>query len=866
MSLLEKYNNFVKICYDTTVESFLFCNKSHLVRPLDVIFSLNRSEPPHHMLDLCINNHISYLTCITYKSESVARKHVCGTFPVMIGSELDRVLCINRFNDYKIDEKLIKLFIIDGALTVIPFLMTNRKEMGHVPKNTENDVFVLFVYDKDGRGNKITMGADHAVTFRDKKGDDTFGVFNQNNLAVASKHLNLENISAAFLRLHNLKITIDSLENKLILSPIDIFKMLIQLAMRYPDKATEYITKGYIEKFASSTIAFREGKKPKFNGDSSGSFNFRKLQPNQVTREGSERIIIRPIPQNVTRSIITETAFFTCLVEKNVSIDSFNRTMVQLNNVELCDNFCLDQVIEQLLDKNYIRPSIDVYDDKEIILLVNGGLLTKYSVIVDFDTMFFGVKKICQFVEVMYFDNICMLNQTAGLPFIKIPCNDTFVSPFELNRYFKNDKSLEQLELFGPNCTPEMVEMAQYANYTKLMTGVNFHRSRYGGTKGMPLFDYTSENRCVYIHDGERFDTENETVKMDTIFSSHPQITADSYIQSTESTFDSTVLHRSRFEMDIPPNLTMEFYNVKSSDCMIDYDKLGNPIRKYLCVAKFKKLGDDLSLRIFPQTKFFVSKIQYSAGYIYYLFKLFDERMALEGEFDIKILAIKNLEKKRKRLYYDFTISCKQDFIDGTKLSDLSSQKGLATLQTTERFDDIIGSRPHVVGSLFSILGRTPYMQLKMINRKRKFSKQLPQVLYGTYGFDVLKNQSGAMKSFAPLKIDQYSSKVLISNNLYLTTFGMYQRTYKAAERNTFLPKDRKNTISVVNALKFGICFKDEYDNSITEFNVNQFKNKEREGGCGESECKIKCPTSRILSKQSSLSKTKATRALKSRK
>lgn len=62
-----------------------------------------------------------------------------------------------------------------------------------------------------------------------------------------------------------------------------------------------------------------------------------------------------------------------------------------------------------------------------------------------------------------------------------------------------------------------------------------------------------------------------DVLELATIFSSHPQITADSYIQSIESQSKTSIIQRSRFEMDIQPGTNMDFFSVTAEDCVNMY-------------------------------------------------------------------------------------------------------------------------------------------------------------------------------------------------------------------------------------------------------------------------------------------------------
>lgn len=813
MSTVVGYNKFVE--EETDVKSFLYCDKS-------VIGQSRPTELSQTMVDLCNSHHISYLTCIDFSDHVEAtQRHICDIFPVMIGSDLDEMLTQKKFGEKCGDpmKELSGSFVIDGSLTIIPFLMTNRKEMGH-RTSIDDTVFRLFVYDKLGRGHRITLDSNGGVHFRDYLGKNVSSFSPDSQFAIDLKYLDLPNTEYAFRRISDLDIEIDSLQNKLIYSPNNLFKLMLTMAKGKPEKAQEYMSHGQIEKFASKNIIF-ESKKPKYHGDTSVSCNFRTISPNQIGRLGQERLVFRPMPVNVPRGVIRDTEYFMCIVEKGISIGSFNSTMKLLNNIHICDDVDmnrvdLNEVIERLLDKGFIHPTACY--ESEVLVVVNGGLLTRFSASVGFDAMFQMIKSINQYVEVIYNSRVFMLNQYRGIPFC--PIGDILASPYELNHYFKTDERIDQLELFGPNCTENAKKFAQYSNFTKMMVGVNFHKNRFGSEEMAKYFKYTPENNCVYIRDtNKNFNKKKGVLDMKLAFSSHPQITADGYITSNKSPIDTLVVQRSRFELEITNEIEYDLRTFTSEDCMAEFDRMGNITKKHLCVARFFKMGDEIPFRIFPQTKFYVNKSRTRNGYVYLLFKYFDERPLLENNFQINVVS-NVIGKKKRRLYYDLTTKVNVNHLDGTKLSNLSSQKGLAVSQDTSRIDDHLGVNVDVVGSIYSIVGRSAIPQLKGMSTRRVGTKEF----VGVDEMDLLKNQSSVIKSCSPVKCDLYWTNICLTNGLNVSNFGMYQRSYKRNERKRPFPEDCGRALSNLNICKRGFVFTDNSENNHIEFDINRFK------------------------------------------
>lgn len=823
---IDEYNKYISTHKD--LASVNVCKKNKLNLPIKVVHFHNYDpEEIQSMNGICITAKLSYLACIDFhphvECEDVVKNkhHICDIFPVLLGSDLDKRICMERFKKYVNHYTSIGSYIFDGALTIIPIVLTNRKEFFH--KTAENDAkLVLYVYDKLDRGVKVHMDANRKIIYNDRHGQPSDEFPDDAELSIERRHRAPNLFSPAFVRLYGFSMEIDSLENKLTLSQINIFEKLLNMAVKRRKQAVELISRGYIEKFTSTNISFLESRKPKYLGDQRGSCNFRKLQPNQIARGGFDKTVIKPMASNVCLSVISDSEYYLCLIEKNVSIDSFNRTMYMLSNVVISSEADYINDINGLLDWMFQNKYICEYDEALSMIMVNGGFPTKYSTSLDKMTIFHVVKSYNKYIEVTAGDDFFIFTQCCGLPFIEFEFNgQTLVtSPIELNRLFPEYKLVSKDTLFGENIPEESRRDAQVANLTKSSVAAGFHKNRFGSLTGQRYFESTSENHCMYV-DGDAWDPVNETAKLNTVFSSNPQLTADGYILSKDVDLNFTVNHRSKYEMELPDDAKCTFFNVSSKDCTFVLDKKGNVLRKALCVVKIQKLGTPLSPRVYSQTKFMITSDKIPGGHEYNLYKYFDERDALMDEFDIKSMAIETLDRRRRRLMYSITISCKRTNIDGIKLSNMSSQKGVSTRQDTSRYLETIGRKVDVVASIFTIPGRTPHPQLKSIYRKRTITKNPPQ-LVGYDNYDILKNMSSTIKSTAPIKHCMYSMKVHQTNNLGLCNYSMAQRTFNERERGKFLPEEKRNELSIINALKCYFEFSDNHGNVFSDFNVNK--------------------------------------------
>lgn len=295
--------------------------------------------------------------------------------------------------------------------------------------------------------------------------------------------------------------------------------------------------------------------------------------------------------------------------------------------------------------------------------------------------------------------------------------------------------------------------------------------SRFTSINAAPYFEYTTENVCVYFigDDSDDYNDANRINNINSIsskpggydsksmkkrcnfgandslmtyrmlFSSHPQITADSYILDRQINCKCVIYQRSRFDLDIQPNLNIFFISHNSTNAhfngnnnnnnrssynssggsdsnnsmgssssssnfggdtnhwVADYDAWGNVTRKYICLAYIQKIGSaPLKYQIFPQTKLFLIPITSSSGtgkrlnsYCYALYRYFDEQHHLNdaNRQEMAFYAVRNGDNKnKKKIFFDIVFKTYTDFYDGFKLSDQCSQKGLVARQNIDRY------------------------------------------------------------------------------------------------------------------------------------------------------------------------------------
>lgn len=790
------------------IKSFIPCPNASICQKLVYLVDERAVEDEHMVLKICRSKRSSYYTCITYIDDS----HVCDLFPVFIGSSIDAQIIKHfspNFDLTKCDAfvKLRGMIYINGSVAYIPYLLTNRKEMGHRVKKGD-EIFCLYIYDEQHRGHKLYIDSNNRVVYRNHRGENNADI-SEAIFVVDAQHLDHHHILDAFKCLYHCEIEIDGLENKLTLSPINILFSLLYIAKTNPKKARDNFSR--IERFASLKISYQNCNDDKSSrGDrfKNVKLNFRNIQPNQITSNGMERVVIRPIPKNVSKtSIPKNTEYFFCPVDKNISIDSPNKRMTLLPNVVVTNvnntkNDTINNLLVMLLDGGLIK----IRTEGRMYLMVSGGLLTKYTIDCEFEKFFAKVKKFNTFIEVYKTEYFIMLNLVCGLPFI--PYNNILISPLELKTIFRKTRHEMNLPIFGPSCSESSKEMAAYASDNKKIVATSYMKNRFTSCKNAEdYFEYTAENFCLYLNENqEKFNHEKSTLQLKTLFTSHPQTTGDSFILSRDLNCGNTIYHRSRLEFNIQTDVNFYSYeNISSKDCCASYDNNMNIVRKYICIGMIHKIRGSFKYRIYPQTKIFIIKNAHRGGIEYNVYKYFDEQHLLANDFDVFISSICDLEKKK--IHLDLVVRIKTGFIDGMKLSEECSQRGICVQQDLgSRYK----SRPDVVGSIFSILGRNPIIQLKKMSETEQVSSD---ELCGNVDYIVCKNIAATMKSYAPLKLDLYSQKIMSTNGLTNSIYTIQQSSLDRNEYGKFLPKESESVLGILNSLKIGVNFVDEFQN-----------------------------------------------------
>lgn len=567
------------------------------------------------------------------------------------------------------------------------------------------------------------------------------------------------------------------------------------------------------------------------------SFNFKKIQPNQLGAISRTwyRHVVRPIPKNVP-NIPIDTEFFICMAEKSMSIDSPNRWMVLLDDIYISNHLHnakymdINSLLLNCLAAGYF---VQVDPDCELVreccvVMVNGGLLTRFVLAanIDCEKLFFYIKSLHPFVEVYTTMRFMMLNLTDGIPFRRLSLGDqcsVFVSPLELMTSMKRFRNLENLNVLGPNCPDDIKNMLAYVTPSKLMSIVYF-RNRFDNSKTLKFFPLTTENTCAFIDHircgkTQLYDPKESLIGANVIFSSNPQLTGDGYIISDQ--LASSVNICKRYCIEFQTNLDeTNFIWPKTSIAKRTrniYSSLGTTvIARKILVFEMIKFGSRLKYKIFPQIRLKIHEKNLSNHQVWaYRVEYWDDNCESFNEnFNLSVICTTtNCRKKEKAV----NVSVIAGFSDNNfdfKLSEMCGQKGIAVRQNTERFQRMfkLPSRPDVVSSVFSIVGRSPLIQLKCVARN---SVSNSNILYGQYKYGILKNITSSVCSYNPMRIDWSLGKVLAFNNCCRTLYKIQQDSMRDTEKGKILPVNAHRALALMGIIKCSVHFTDTFDNNL---------------------------------------------------
>lgn len=837
----DEMDNYNKLCdylkAKNIILNYSYCSKSVLGKNrLISVSSLDLYEN-HPIATLCRNNHLNYFTCLTYvasKPGQVKNNHICNIFPVKLGSDVDKLLLREKYNGET--SSLRDYFIHDGVLMVIPYMLTNRLEMFHViSKEKEIDAVRLYCYDINGRGHKLSLNrANKTVEYKNPQARIlSFDKFDCSNFPFDCDHVYLDNKHASYIFsiLYFCKFNQDGLWNKKIIGETGLLYRHVLLAERQEDSALACITKGALNRLLTISVEYHTSKKN--CSYSNSSCYYRKIQPHQINRSEMFNIVVRPIPKNV-RKIPVGTEGYLCCIEKSVSIESFNKSFALLPNVTIADEINigkdLNYVFKRLLKKRKIFDFTSTNDHRSAenyYICINGGIPTKYAINInsqsDLLRFVFRVKHYNPLIEVFVFNNVIILNRYVGIPFI--PYKNILISPIELNTFFPDFKKSPQFQRFGLNCLDHAKLYAQYSTPTKWQVATNYSKNRLGSCDESKMFHFTSENINGYLKpdDSLKYCKITSQLKLNTVFSSHPQLTADSYILSNDKKIPNIIKQRYKLEYEFiksyprtiknPPLEGMNILLNGNPRLIFSKDSSGQKYEAICYLMEVQTIGFELVFKPYSDLRFLISARKSTNSFSYHVYKILDDLHYLKYDTELYDNCFLGPDfKNQTKVVYELFTEVENSFYDGLKVSNCSSQKGLFVQQNTDHYKKLGVREPTVIASIYSIFGRSPIISLKYMTKYMNSNNTKTgqfDILEGEDIFEILRNHTCSYKNDSLIKVDMLSSKILLTNGQSCTLYNLYQQSLQNSAAQQFLPKYNSELINFFNVLKVGFNFLD---------------------------------------------------------
>lgn len=637
--------------------------------------------------------------------------------------------------------------------------------------------------------------------------------------------------------------------------------------------------------------------------------NYKTLSPTNLVHSSDsyDRHIKRPVPKNV-HTIPTGTEFFICLADTQLNVNSPHKwlrllphvIMTNHLNIKYCtDGGCfnnLNDILDHLCHKGLIETKYNMQannnyptaDDDDILILVNGGIPTRYHLAKTTATttatanitknFFFYCKSICPFVECVIADNYIILSLTYGVPMrpvsidiinelrrdgdnnnnnnnIDFKNNCLYLSPLDMkNTFLQPLRQFLYGHLLGGGCPDNMRKYFKYSIPAKVHSVYTFNNRFISNVTAMPYYDLTCENSFIFINNVykldktsgggssssriELLDKKNSIINLKTIYSSDPHLTCDGYILSDKIKMDTLMKQKCRFEFELHTKTDTliwskdlpSFGNTSNGQIRV-YDAYNNCIKTYYRIFTLVRYSKScLRYKLFNQAKISLFCYPFSDGWIYYLYKYYDEEaFILPGaDYEMSVIFTTPIDRKFiKNTSIMICTACKQpERFSGQKIYEICGQKGLCIQQSTERFQKYynLPEEPDLVVSLFSAIGRTPIMTLKtMVDNLTPAENQLKsKILYGNCEYVLLKNISSLFCSYGNMRVDISLVKIFLANNLNLTIYLLQQD-----EKNNgrVLPKSFCKSLGFYGLIKVNFVMYDEFGKEYDVF-VNTFKQK----------------------------------------
>lgn len=616
--------------------------------------------------------------------------------------------------------------------------------------------------------------------------------------------------------------------------------------------------------------------------------NYKTLSPTNLVHsiDSFDRHIKRPVPKNV-HAIPTGTEFFICLADTQLNVNSPHKWLRLLPNVVLTNHLLiknspglnnLNAILDYLLAEKIIVTSVKqdhCNEDhiKNIIILVNGGIPTRYNLsdTIETNDFFFICKLLCPFVECLIGEQCIVLSLTNGVPMRPVSMHIIrefwtnnglyeaksrynteviYLSPLDMkNSFIVPLRKFLYGNLLGGGCPENMRRHFKYCIPAKVHSVYTFNNKFISNVSAMSYYDLTCENSFVFLNsvyknleNGKRvelLDVHQSTLSLKTIYSSDPHLTCDGYILSDKIKMNTLLKQKCRFEFELHTKTDRliwssklpSFGNTSRGQHKI-YDAYGNCIRTYYLLFKLVRYSKVcLRYKLFNQAKISLSFYPFADGWVYLLYKYYDEESFIvpDADYEMSVIFTTPVDRKLiKNVSLIVCTACKQpERFSGQKLYEICGQKGLCTQQSTERFKNYyeLPQEPDLVVSIFSAIGRTPIMTLKtMLENLSPADRAIQKrILFGDCEYVLLKNMSSLFCSYGNMRVDISLVKIFLANNLNLTIYLLQQDDKNNGQ---VMPKSSSNSLGLYGLIKVNFLMCDEFGKEYDVF-VNEFQRKD---------------------------------------
>lgn len=852
---LDQFNDCVGYLARTHDVSFHPCLKNKILKCK--LIGIQGSRPSSHFnhiyLDLCHYHNLNYTTCIT-----MADRHICNIFPVMLGSDLDlRLLHHYRgycdynqmesqssplckcsmesgvaepsqkrkvhVESYSKNSEIHGYFVENGRLCWVPYILTNNRELPHIrPSRMRSHRLCInkYSYTQKNKGHcfelVLPVGKEpYVFVHRNPEGqnfENDLDLSTLHSFEVDDKHIAYNHLLFGYVlkRFVGHIRPIDSFSNKLIFSPSMLLIRLVLYALDgNEEQAKKIVATGNWCKLVSMTNTYKTKKRTNIS-----NLNRKPLTP-QIGDRDFFGLVVRPVPKNIdTSTIPTNYQGFLCLFEKNVAIDSFNRvySLISDVNVAMCADSCrIEKIISKLVAKKYWLPlaDADVVDMKNDsfagrLCTFNSIFPLKYKLNPDvrLDKIRSKIQRWFGFIEVLIFDGIFNLNYFQGMPFKKFVDERTgrmcIKSAYEMAIDGNLETALTLDNCFGPHITEQIKSMFQYAKMAKLFTAINYLKTKLNTKRFVRFFELGIENVSIYLDvaESKRLEKGEDArfLKLNTVFTSHPQLTEDGYAINANKDVPTVQLRRFRMIFNYNSKTRFRILLAKdSAPVFVPFNKSETVFTQMHVYCG--EVHSSQPLEYFNSPHFNVT----ASANTYRISLAIDDNDILSARTKIEEIKRNVYFVHNNRLIFEVIVESQHQFYDGLKLSNTSSQKGIAVPMPMAE-DGI-----DCMASIYSVIGRSPLMQLKEMRIGRE--NDISNMFCGKSSTAILKNIASDCKSIGFMKFDNLSINNLQMNGCNTAIYNILQRAYSPAERYKCLPAANKQLLQLFLMLKKNVEF-----------------------------------------------------------